>query len=139
MDHEDPDEIRNHRSYKKASRIAETYKDNPDGLIDLVSDASKKAEGAMPRSFDDIREALGALFRMVKAYSTGEYREVPWKSIALIVGSLIYFISPIDLIPDFIPIIGLADDATLLAWTIKQLKTDIDAFRQWEEESKIMS
>lgn len=135
--HNDPDEIREHKSYQKAANRADKYRDNPEGIIEIVNDASEKAGGNMPKSFADIRDSVGALFRMATAYARGEYTEIPWKSIALAVGTLIYFLSPIDLIPDFLPFIGLADDVTLLAWTIKQLKTDIDLFRQWESEKKI--
>jgi uncharacterized membrane protein YkvA (DUF1232 family) len=135
--HDDPNEIRQHKSYQKATSRAEKYRENPGGLLEIVSDASQKAGGNMPQSFVEIRDSVLALFRLVAAFARGEYTEIPWKSIALVVGTLIYFLSPIDLIPDFLPFIGLADDVTLLAWTIKQLKTDIDHFRQWEADHKL--
>lgn len=42
--------------------------------------------------------------------------------------SFIYFVSPIDLIPDFILGLGLIDDATVLAWTIRACASDLAAF-----------
>ena len=45
---------------------------------------------------------------------------------ALIIGSLGYFISPLDLIPDYIPIIGLSDDAALLMFTYYRIYTIIN-------------
>ena len=45
---------------------------------------------------------------------------------ALIIGSLGYFISPLDLIPDYIPIIGLSDDAALLMFTYYKIHSIID-------------
>ena len=51
----------------------------------------------------------------------------------MIVASLIYFVSPIDLIPDFILGFGLIDDATVLAWTIKACASDLAAFIAWEK------
>ena len=45
---------------------------------------------------------------------------------ALIVGSLGYFISPLDLIPDYIPIIGLTDDAAVLMFTYYRIFRIID-------------
>ena len=55
---EDPDDIRNHSSYKKASRKAGEYKNNPEALRDLVSEADEKSRGAMPKSFEQIRESV---------------------------------------------------------------------------------
>ena len=46
--------------------------------------------------------------------------------------ALAYFVSPIDLIPDFIPILGLIDDSTVIAVVVAQIKSDIDNFIAWE-------
>ena len=45
---------------------------------------------------------------------------------ALIIGALGYFISPFDLIPDYIPIIGLSDDAAVLMFTYYRISHIID-------------
>jgi len=46
---------------------------------------------------------------------------------------MIYFVMPIDAMPDFILGLGLADDATLLAWTSAKVKEELDRFLQWEQ------
>src|SRR5688572_17567215 len=56
------------------------------------------------------KEQFYILGRLVKAYALGQYREVPWKTMLIIIGALIYFVNPIDLLPDLIPITGLTDD-----------------------------
>ncbi len=133
-DPEDSDLIRSHRSYQRAVKQAEEFKGDPEKIEDLVVRAEKKTENSvLPKAFQEIRESVLTLFRMIEAYSRGDYRDIPWVSIALVVGTLIYFVSPIDVIPDVIPILGLTDDVTLLAWTIKQIKTDLDKFRDWEK------
>jgi hypothetical protein len=45
---------------------------------------------------------------------------------------IIYFLSPIDFVPDFIPVIGLLDDAALLAWFMTSIKAEMDKFEEWE-------
>ncbi|RZK42258.1 MAG: DUF1232 domain-containing protein, partial [Hymenobacter sp.] len=45
---------------------------------------------------------------------------------------LIYFLSPIDLIPDFIPVVGLLDDMALVAWFSTSIKHELDKFHTWE-------
>lgn len=44
--------------------------------------------------------------------------ETPGKDRAKIIGALGYFILPIDLIPDFIPIAGYTDDLAALTWGV---------------------
>jgi len=73
----------------------------------------------------------------VKAYVSGTYRVIPWPTILKIVAVFIYFISPIDVIPDFLPIIGLSDDIALLGWLFSSLASDIEAFEAWEQSGVI--
>ncbi len=78
---------------------------------------------------------LNVLLRMVKAYASGRYRNVPWKSILWFTAGLIYFIMPIDLIPDFIPITGLVDDLSVIIWIYRNFDEDIQEFLEWEKAS----
>jgi len=74
--------------------------------------------------------------RIINAYTSKEYTYVPWKTICLIVAGLIYFIYPVDLIPDFIPVSGLIDDIALIAWIYESIQDDIENFLEWEKTSK---
>lgn len=78
------------------------------------------------------REKLYVLGRLIRAYALGHYREIPWKSILIIVAAIIYFINPIDLLPDFIPITGFTDDFAVLLWVYSTLSCEIDKFLAWE-------
>ena len=69
--------------------------------------------------------------RMIKAYADGEYREVPWKTMLLIMASIIYFVNPFDLIPDFIPGIGLVDDISIVLWVFSSVENDILKFEEY--------
>ena len=84
-------------------------------------------------SFTPYKKIFFVFNRMLKAYAMGEYKSVPWKSIISIAAVLIYFISPLDFIPDFIPLVGIADDFGLLVWVYRNIKRDVDAFLQWEQ------
>lgn len=81
-------------------------------------------------------EKVRLLVRMVKAYVSGHYRVVPWKSIIIIVAVLIYFLMPLDLIADFIPVTGYIDDFTLVLWAYNHLKDDINTFEWWEQNGE---
>lgn len=44
-----------------------------------------------------------------------------------------YFLSPVDAIPDFIPVFGMLDDIAVLAWLMKVLDDELNAFREWRK------
>lgn len=85
-------------------------------------------------SFKDIqvKEKFFTLGRMVKAYALGQYREIPWKPLLMITAVVIYFVNPIDVIPDWIPGLGLTDDFAILASVYAAVKNEIDKFLSWE-------
>ncbi|MEP1035128.1 YkvA family protein [Ekhidna sp.] len=84
--------------------------------------------------WQELKSKLEILMRMIQAHLSGEYRSFPVSSIILIVFALVYFITPMDLIPDVIPALGFTDDASVVFLIVKKLNRDIKKFRLWEEE-----
>ena len=70
---------------------------------------------------------------LVRDYSNGSYRKVPYKSIAAVVAGLVYILNPIDIIPDFIPMIGYIDDAIIIAFCLKMVEKDLQTYQVWKE------
>ena len=89
-----------------------------------------KVKGPLGKYMDDVK----LLLSMVKDYISGNYREIPWPTIAAVVFSLIYILSPIDLIPDYIPILGLSDDALVLAICMVLIEVDLARYQLWKAE-----
>lgn len=54
-------------------------------------------------------------------------------TIALIIGTLLYVISPIDMIPDALPAIGFLDDAAIIAATVEKIKVEIEKYKEWKK------
>ncbi|MBB6003140.1 YkvA family protein [Arcicella rosea] len=123
--------------YKNATKKAGKYAGTGLAVLELLREALIKAKDIAQKENKGIGQVLAdritTLSRMVKAYATGRYKIIPWASILKIIASLIYFISPFDLIPDFLPLIGLSDDLALVMWLFTSLKTDIDNFIAWEK------
>ena len=99
---------------------------------------------------DTIKEALGKavtnksdlegvwakmllLFAVAKDYVNGDYTEIPKRSIVAILGGLIYFLSPIDVVPDFIPVLGFIDDVFILNLVYKQVIKDLERYKIWKD------
>ena len=81
-----------------------------------------------------VKEKFFVFGRLIKAYALGHYREVPWKTMLLIVAAIIYFVNPLDLVPDLVPLTGLTDDFAVLIWVYNSVSNEIDKFLTWEKE-----
>lgn len=116
---------------KKASKIVHDNK----RLSEVLAAAQSKYSNLdfSKFSLDSVKEKLGVMMRMIRAYKDGTYRVAPWKSIVMLIAGILYFVMPLDLVPDFIPVVGLLDDFTVIAWVYRVLKEDIDNFKNWED------
>ncbi len=76
------------------------------------------------------------LISMVRSYWKKDYTRVPRRTMLAIVSALIYFLSPIDVIPDWIPVLGQMDDALVVATCWKLVNKDVEDYRQWQKEQK---
>jgi uncharacterized membrane protein YkvA (DUF1232 family) len=114
------------------SRAAQ-YAKNPDKLKDLTGEATKKAESAGgDRRLKDFWESLTAFLRFIRAYASRDYRDVPWQTLVLVVAAILYFLMPIDVIPDVLVGLGYLDDAAVIAWVMSAVGPELEKFRQWE-------
>lgn len=80
---------------------------------------------------------IPVMISMIRSYVRKEYTEIPIGSIISMISALIYFVSPVDIISDFLPVVGYLDDAAVVAACIKLVKSDIDAYKQWRKINKI--
>ena len=80
-----------------------------------------------------VKEKFYILGRLAKAYATGRYKAVPWQAMLVLLAAVIYFINPIDLIPDLIPVLGLSDDFAVLLWVYNAIGAEVDKFLAWED------
>ena len=73
---------------------------------------------------------------MVRSYIKKEYKDIPIGTIIAIISALIYFVSPIDIIPDSIPFLGYFDDAAVVAACWKLVESDVDEYIKWRQYNK---
>jgi uncharacterized membrane protein YkvA (DUF1232 family) len=112
------------RAFERYRRRAEREARDPERVGALTRRARKKLKKHRP-ALRDLRDDLPTLTRLARAWARGEYRAVPWKSVVLTVGALLYFVSPADLIPDFIPVLGYLDDAAVVAYVVRAIRSDL--------------
>ena len=124
--------------YRAAGGKAVRYARNSASLFTLIRDALQKSGGLSGENVKAVQQQLGVLTRMLKAYASGQYKQIPWKTVVRMVAVLIYFVSPFDFIPDMLPIIGLTDDIALVFWLYGAIQSDIEAFKLWESRKDIV-
>jgi uncharacterized membrane protein YkvA (DUF1232 family) len=135
--HPDGQQLARSPFFKKLFGKAESYAKQPLRIKRLLNDSYQKA--AQKRGLGQLAAATWAafqvLFRLIGAAASGRYHGIPTPTLIGGIAVLLYFISPIDAIPDFIPAIGLLDDAALLAWFMTSIKDEMDRFAEWERAS----
>ncbi|HVF72767.1 MAG TPA: DUF1232 domain-containing protein [Chthoniobacterales bacterium] len=125
-------EITHSSAFRRAAADAEAYAREPKRLAKLVEDAVGKIN-VIPRGpFADTWPYLMAMVRVIRAYARKEYRDVPQSNLLTIIAAIIYFVSPFDVIPDYVPILGHIDDAVVISLALRSVRADLDAFMAWE-------
>lgn len=119
---------------KKAGRIAGSSFLILKLLQETLTKVTEKG-GSAGSVFTNIIEKVTLFGRMLKAYATGQYKNIPTSTILKICAAFIYFVSPIDLLPDFLPLLGLTDDLALLMWVFNSITSDLAGFEEWEKTS----
>lgn len=110
---------------------AKDYLDDQQKTQSLLNKAIKLANDKK-ENLGEVWEKLQLFFELVKAYSKGEYKNISTSTILTVVGTLLYFVSPLDLVPDFIIGLGILDDAAIIGYTVKKISTELDAFSIWK-------
>lgn len=101
---------------------------NPARMQALLRNADLKPS----QSLGTARRQLASLLRLLKAWLNGSYRDVSLTTIVAATGAVLYFVLPLDLIPDFILSIGFLDDIAVILWVAQQINAELERFRQWE-------
>jgi len=90
-----------------------------------------ESDGPLARFVEDAK----LLLALVGDYWNKRYREIPYWAISAVVFALLYVFSPIDLIPDFIPVVGLLDDATVVALCLSMIDQELKVYKEWKVQN----
>ena len=126
------DEITRSSAFRRATLDAEAYVGDSKRLRKLVEDAVGKLN-IIPRGpFGETWPYLLAMVRVIRDYQRAEYRDLAAPKLLVIIAAIIYFVSPFDVIPDWIPVLGHIDDAFVISLALKSVRSDLDTFMAWE-------
>ncbi len=120
------------KGFKRALGRATEYLPNAGKTLKLVDEATRKSDRQADR-FKSLWNEFRTMARLVRCWMNGTYRQVPVRTILWVLAALIYFVDPLDLIPDAIPVIGYIDDMTIVGFVINGIRGDLSKFLEWED------
>jgi len=123
------------RFFKEAMEKSEVlFSQNKLGLLTLLKGALKKVQETAASSNLTVVKLLNryiVLFsELIKGYVQGTYTKLPLVTLVKITAALLYFVMPFDFIPDFLPLVGFADDLAIVLWVGKAIKDELDEFEK---------
>lgn len=124
-------EKRAQKELKQGHRQAQKLLREPDKLEQFLQTLEKKLD-QIPIIGKELK-MLPILVSLLRSYVKQDYQEVPVATIVAITSALIYFLSPMDGLPDFIPLYGYSDDAIVLGTCWKIAQYDIKDYVEWRK------
>ena len=105
---------------------AGTYAFNPKKMKELLLQLGKYVT---KNGLSSVKENLLLMKDYLYDVTTGKYKDYDVKKLMVIIGAVIYVVTPFDFLPDFIPP-GLIDDLSIVAWALKEASAELDKYKQ---------
>lgn len=108
-------------------------------LPDFMAYANKFSASDFTEKISQIAKRAGAklVYAALILYYTLQSDKIAKKDKMIIIGALGYMISPLDVIPDAIPIAGLTDDLAVLLYVLKKVWTEVDSEIKLKAKEKL--
>ena len=121
------------RRYRDYERRADGLVRSKERLKNLATQAVRKLSGTASMRIDRVRDELILCIALVRSWIHGEYDGVSRQTIVSVTAALLYFVVPLDVIPDFLIGVGFIDDASVVGYVMTMLAAEMDTFRRWQE------
>ncbi|GGM69042.1 hypothetical protein GCM10011609_00850 [Lentzea pudingi] len=103
--------------------------------LGVLRNRRKRAQG-VPSAVGNPIQRAKALPRLWKTWRSGRYPELQRSQVLMWAVALVYLVSPIDVLPEFLPVIGVTDDAGVLVWLLSSLSVASGSYLRWEKDHR---
>ena len=116
-------------------RVGQTFRHGIDSFTE--EDLNKVMENAETAKKKASRlgkhlETFQLMWSLLQDYRAGNYTAIPWKFIAAIGFAMIYLVSPLDVIPDFL-VLGFVDDAAVFGLVVSAFQSELKEYKKWKD------
>ena len=111
---------------------ARVYAFNPKKMKELLFQLGKYVS---KNGLSSVKDTLLLIKDYFFDVTTGRYKGYDVKKLVVIIGAVIYVVTPFDFLPDFIPP-GLIDDLSIVAWALKEASAELEKYKQSKEEAE---
>ncbi len=118
---------------QKHAQEAKDYLNDDEKMENFLQRLERKLS-LVPKVGNQLADIV-TLISLVRSYMKKQYTDIPMGSMISIVAALIYFVSPIDIIPDTVPIIGYMDDIAVIGFVLNFVHDDVEEYKQWQKEN----
>jgi len=125
--------VKRPRGFNRFVDLAEAYIKDPQRRSYMLS-AVKDYAKTKKHFIQHFKDELQTLIYLLRDWSKGTYSNVPPHTILLVVAALLYFLSPLDAIPDFLGAVGFTDDAAVVLFVLSAIKNEIRLYRDWRSK-----
>lgn len=87
-----------------------------------------EAVAVIPRRMHLAANQTRLVLEMLEDVKAGRYRDLPWRSVALASAAVLYTVSPADIVPDAVPLLGTLDDVAVVAIAVRLIQRDLLAY-----------
>ncbi len=88
----------------------------------------RRAITTIPRRMQLVTNQARLVLELIDDFLEGKYRDIPWHSVAVASGALVYSVSPADVVPDFLPLVGSLDDMAVISIAMRWIEKDLRAY-----------
>jgi len=128
--------MQNELNPEDRERVKATFEHGTDGFSEEDMEQLKRERETAERKSTHLGEQFESFrltWELLQDYWSGEYRNIPWRLAASIGFAVTYLVSPLDIIPDFLPLLGFTDDAAVFALVISSFQSELDKYREWKK------
>lgn len=98
-----------------------------------------QSRGNLTQSFGDVPQRMHTVanqtrlvLELIDDFKSGTYRDVSWRSIAILSAAVLYSASPADVVPDFLPFVGTLDDLAVVAVATRFARRELEAYCEFK-------